>query len=494
MSYIRLGTCKLGHRTGQPYDIAYQDIARHALAVGGTGSGKTVALKRIAECLLADKIPVVAVDVLGDLSGLAIINSPETLNLLNKPPHHAPEDPETARVREALTNTIHPRILTPCSDMCERMALTPVPQRPKKYHEISSADKDYLVLWADNGAGQFLERIGFAPSKPNQPDVVRGIVTDCILEAWEHNEDLSGIEGLKRFGAILEQWNKPPIPEKAIAKIQHGIAALSVGAEALWHKGINFNIEELFATCDPQRTPLVIVNIAHLPRWQHPWIAAQVINSVWSWASSLGPVHGKPRVAIFLDELAGERGHLALLPPANYKSLSGEAIRRILRQGRHYGITLLAGTQSPTDVDANSFINFANRLVGRLVGEEKAKVALQGADMSSNKKEFLLRLLAQAPQGHMFAITPSGGFESVRIHWLATIHDKFTPEQWKIIYEKHIIPPPPQKTKRRASQHISPHLTRIANEFKSILSREDYITIVKIAEKYQSNKHESQTA
>ncbi|MCX8012716.1 MAG: DUF853 family protein [Rectinema sp.] len=481
---VEVGICRIGHNAGKPFSIAHSELVRHVLAVGGTGSGKTVALKRIAECLLAQGIPVVAVDVLGDISGLAVSarRARELLQIaVPTPQHQASTTPPD--LEQLLEQRVSARILTPCSDMCERMALTPVPQKPHNYHELLAHDRDYLVLWADSGAAAFLDRVGMVNAKPQSgPDMVRGIVTDCILAAWERNIPLSGLEGLKEFGAFLSQWGNPPLPEKALQKIMMGISGLSVGAEALWHQGTLLDFERLLTPEEPGKTPLVVINIAHLPRSQHPWVVAQVLHGVWSWASAKGSSGGKPRVGVFLDELAGERGHLAILPPANYRSLSGEAIRRILRQGRHFGVTLLAGTQSPSDVDSNSFINFSNRLVGKIVGEDKAKIALQGANIQNAKRDLLFRLLSQAQQGQVFALTANGGFEAIQVHWLTTLHSKLSAEHYRLLYQHHILRR--SAAAPRAPLNIRQRLTALAHDLKEGLREQDFAALLQIAQRY----------
>src|SRR5262245_49770041 len=57
--------------------IPMKTLNRHGLIAGATGTGKTKTLQVLAECLSDASIPVVMMDIKGDLSGVA---APGTVN------------------------------------------------------------------------------------------------------------------------------------------------------------------------------------------------------------------------------------------------------------------------------------------------------------------------------------------------------------------------------------------------------------------------------
>lgn len=57
---------------GLPCVLPLESLRRHALVMGASGSGKTVLGKVIAEESIAKGLPVIAVDVQGDLTALAL--------------------------------------------------------------------------------------------------------------------------------------------------------------------------------------------------------------------------------------------------------------------------------------------------------------------------------------------------------------------------------------------------------------------------------------
>src|SRR5690606_3341039 len=70
---ISLGAAKRGNRLFPdcPVRIPLSTLNRHGLIAGATGTGKTKTLQLLAEGLSESGIPVLLMDIKGDLSGLA---------------------------------------------------------------------------------------------------------------------------------------------------------------------------------------------------------------------------------------------------------------------------------------------------------------------------------------------------------------------------------------------------------------------------------------
>ncbi|OYW81056.1 MAG: ATPase, partial [Sphingobacteriia bacterium 32-37-4] len=52
--------------------IPLKTMNRHGLIAGATGTGKTKTLQLISECLSDNSVPVLVMDIKGDLSGIAV--------------------------------------------------------------------------------------------------------------------------------------------------------------------------------------------------------------------------------------------------------------------------------------------------------------------------------------------------------------------------------------------------------------------------------------
>src|SRR5581483_10270091 len=69
----------LGQRTGaggQPFRFPADVLLRHAVLLGASGSGKTVASKVLIEEMIREGIPSIVVDPQGDLASLAMPGDP----------------------------------------------------------------------------------------------------------------------------------------------------------------------------------------------------------------------------------------------------------------------------------------------------------------------------------------------------------------------------------------------------------------------------------
>src|SRR5574338_69945 len=67
---LRLGTRR--DETGGSVDLPVRALLRHAIALGSSGSGKTVFCKVVVEEVVRRGVPVIAIDPQGDLAALAL--------------------------------------------------------------------------------------------------------------------------------------------------------------------------------------------------------------------------------------------------------------------------------------------------------------------------------------------------------------------------------------------------------------------------------------
>src|SRR4051794_32932740 len=67
---LSLGTRRGGG--GGPVELPVRALLRHAIALGSSGSGKTVFCKVVVEEAVRRGIPVIAIDPQGDLASLAL--------------------------------------------------------------------------------------------------------------------------------------------------------------------------------------------------------------------------------------------------------------------------------------------------------------------------------------------------------------------------------------------------------------------------------------
>lgn len=234
--------------------------------------------------------------------------------------------------------------------------------------------------------------------------------------------------------------------------------SLTYGQSARWLEGARLDWDDLLSV--PRgKTPLIIINIEHLPKEQHPWVVSQVVTSLFNWCAGQPPTPGRPRVGLVIDELAGEGGRNSLLPHLTYTSASGTALRTALRKGRHVGLGLLCGTQSPSDVDGRSFTFFNTVFAGKLKTAHDVKLALSGGGMNEDRLKKIAPIVKSASAPKMFLVRHNGWCDSIKVRWLGTIHSRIERNQIPNLYKTGILK---RSTKTISANHrwsyIGPHL------------------------------------
>jgi hypothetical protein len=360
------------------------------------------------------------------------------------------------------------RVLTPCSTAGEQVSILPLTGRPVGY---DSYPKDELVLQADAQAANFLARIGVKVSRNGGAADTHeiGVATEVLLRCWEEDMDLTGAEGLQRFGKALIESAKPMLDEKTRNVVRRGLESVEIGRQRLWYDGIPLDFSRLLQVPDG-KTPLLLVSLAHLDPADRVFAIGQILHAATNWAAAQGASPDKPRLAVIVDELAGDGGKNPVLPPGSVRShASGDAIRRILRQGRHYGVCLLAGTQIPGDVDYKSFSQFITRLVGKVQTPADFERSIFGVPLDDGGKKRLASFLGRAQPGRMFLLTPAGQFDCIQMRLLGTAHS--TIQRGDIeryyasgIWVRHSIPLAP-----RPREGSEPRGARAARQIEAII-------------------------
>ena len=508
---LTLGPIIMGHNRGQQMQLSLVDVKRHVGLFGGSGSGKTWAMKVLCEGTLARGIPLLAFDQMGDLAALAVQASSredyERLGLKPPAPMPSPSDWEiSAAIAEEMGKLIYPRILTPCSRIGEQMALSPVTSRPKGFEELWRRDREDLILQADAQAAAFLTRFGIKLTRGanSAPSHELAVATDVLIRCWSENVDLSGPGGFAEYGAILVRSSSPCLDKAVADKIAKGIDTLTNGthAQALWFEGQNFDLDRLMDV-PKGKVPLIIVSLAHLQAADRPWVIGQISHQAMNWCQAQGGSPARPRLVVAVDELAGEGPHV-IMPHGNLKNHpSGEALRRILRQGRHYGCTLFGASQSPGDVDYKAFGNFGTRIIGQLKTAPDIEKSIVGINFRSGElgaKKFT-EYVSIAKPGELFVIPPSGEWEKTRMRMLGCAHSTVTKDDmvrffdervWKRHYQaKNEDDSPPGLEIGPAP--LGRELDHLANRYKGRIPSELLIGLQKLAEEAKAMTPASST-
>ena len=435
--------------TNNPFAIQESDLLTHTFICGVTGAGKTVIGKALLEEAALKGIPVIAIDLKGDISSMALMMSgedPEDLIPWVEPDRSQTREEVAARraiehfrmlgefgispefVEEA-KKRIGVNVFTPRSNDGFRLSLSAFPEPPENLPEMRESDPDAYDSLVDFLSKQFVSRLSVNKTRSEKAN---GYVFEIIKTCFLRNIPMHGYDGVKK---VLEEFRSPNLgidrigdlatDEYVSLKDRENLAnstnALLTGAGRRMYEGWPVNIETLV---DPKyagdRTPVSIVNVAHLEFSDQAYVVGYVAYLIWFWMRRL-PGTYDPRLIFYIDEIGGGGGKAAFFP-----SVAGSpckpALNRLLRQGRAQGVCCIFATQNPGDIDYKGLSNCGTWMVGRLRTRRDRSKIEQGAADAEVEFESAARYLSGLATGQFVVKTPTQPWSIVRERWLMSLH------------------------------------------------------------------------
>ena len=405
---LRLGTT--GTEPAQDVMLPVEALLRHVVALGSSGSGKTVLAKVLVEEAVLAGIPVLAVDPQGDLGSLALEADPEELRTHGVDPARAAELGRRADVV----------IFTPGS----RKGV-PLCVDPTDVGDLGNPEQ--LVLARTRVASMVASLLGYGLDG----DEGQGVV--AVLH--RSLEDLAGTQRSASLAAIAEhvthqeasdftEWAELLQPSK-IAGLCRKLRRLDVGARrALFHDGIPMDIPTLLglgAHAEEGRTRVAIVHLNSLPSQEDKdFVVAALADRLYRWM--LAHPSPRPQVLFYIDEVA------PFVPPVA-KPACKEGLAVLFKQARKYGVCCLMATQNPGDIDYRALAQFGTWALGRLTTrQDLRKVEPAIAALSPDSAAEVLRLLPRLKPGQMILLSPDSFSHPcpLQTRWLLTPHRTLT--------------------------------------------------------------------
>lgn len=404
--HARLVSMKLPLHLGQTPDgddfaLPLDALRRHALVLGSSGSGKTIFCKAIVEECLRYGLPVVAIDLQGDILALA--------NESGFVPNGAvpPSDVTRAKLRERMDV----KVWTPGSTVGIPVSFAPDMSPPDG---ASPEDR----LQAFRAMAESLARVlgDVKPGTISGLEVVLGYADHYGL-ALENLNDLGMF--LADPPAELELELGSMLPERKRKALIASLEAKMVGINSLFYgMGQPIDVSELFGHRIPGptaegRARLSIIYLAHLSRDQQQEFLALLFSSMYRWVLTRG---NEWDGVLYFDEIA------PFCPPVA-KTPAKAPLMMLLRQARKYGLGIVLATQSPGDLDYKALGQMGTMALGRIdqpTARGKVEVAIRSYPNVDARA--VCDSLSQPPRGrflvlngdHLDAPTPVQG------RWIAT--------------------------------------------------------------------------
>jgi hypothetical protein len=275
-------------------------------------------------------------------------------------------------------SSIAPRVITPGSSAGELLhVLSSLERRTERWdNDVESARASLSAA-----ISLLLRLLGRDPdpAKSNE-HVLLSVLAERRLVAGE-NADL---------GALLSDLEKPPITQIGALELDAFLPrserrALSAALNTLlasptfasWRQGATLDIDAWLRPQD-NRTPAVIVSVAHLDDDERALVLGVLLEEILSWVRT-SPGSQRLRALIVFDEVYG------FLPPHPQNPPTKRPLVSLMKQARAFGVGVLVATQNPMDLDYRALSNAGLWCVGRLQTDaDRARVVegLAGAGVS----------------------------------------------------------------------------------------------------------------
>jgi hypothetical protein len=207
------------------------------------------------------------------------------------------------------------------------------------------------------------------------------VLLSLLAERWHRAAQPSDL------AALLEDIVTPPVdrigallvdrffPRRRRTEFAASLNALLASPSfATWREGATLDVKT-WLTPTNDRTPAVIVSVAHLDDDERALILGILLEEVLTWVRSL-PGSKDLRALVVFDEVYG------FLPPHPACPPTKRPLVALMKQARAFGVGLVVATQNPMDLDYRALSNAGLWCVGRLQTDADRERVLEGMAQS----------------------------------------------------------------------------------------------------------------
>jgi hypothetical protein len=413
------------------FELPSHHLLTHGVIVGMTGSGKTGLVTVTIEEALRAEIPVLVIDVKGDLPNLTLaFPSFDAAVLAPWVEPGAGDDDGVADepvVREAVAQRAaeltkwsiseadladyaartHVRVLTPGSDAGEPLHLLSALERrsPRWTTDPEGARATLAAV-----VSMVLRLIG----REGDPGKSREHAFLCALAEARlssgRSAELSSllpeilVPSIEHIGAL-------PLDAFLSAKRRNELAAdlntlVASPAFASWRTGCDLDVGRWMEKVGG-KTPATIVSVAHLDDEERALVLGVVLEETLSWVRSL-PGSTRLRALIVFDEVYG------FIPPHPASPPTKRPLVALMKQARAYGVGCVLATQNPMDLDYRALANAGTWILGRLQTDADRDRVLEG--LGENKKKSKLGDIVKRLAHRWFVVRTAKSDELSLLH------------------------------------------------------------------------------
>ncbi|WP_019931084.1 helicase HerA domain-containing protein [Nocardia sp. BMG111209] len=368
-------------------------LRKHTAVFAGSGSGKTVLLRRLVEEAALQGVSAILIDSNNDLARLG--------DPWPEPPiGWGPRDAD--RAAEYLENT-DVVVWTPRREAGRPLALNPLPD----FRDVLD-DPDELLTSIDASVAGLLPRAGLTSRETPKGAAV-------LREALTHFATQGGSE-LRDFVALLAN-----LPEgvsiianasRRAAEMADSLTAAMINDPVFGGAGERLDPGALLTPAAGKRARVSVVNFIGLPTdEQRQTFVNQLQLALFAWIKR-NPARDRPLGSLFvLDEAQ-------TFVPSLRSNASKESTLKLATQARKYGLGMVYATQAPKALDNMVTGNAATQFFGLL----NASVQIQAATELARAKGGRIDDISHLKAGRFYGATEGSGFEKIDVPMCLSHH------------------------------------------------------------------------
>jgi len=389
-----------------PLLLPARHLVTHGVIVGMTGSGKTGLVTVLAEEALRAKVPVLMIDVKGDLPDLLLAFpsflpdtflpwvEDDTEEGDDRTPLELASELAAERQRKLTAWGIDEQDLIAFGEKTSVRVITPGSTAGQPLHVLSSLERRSARWDTDPeaaraalaaGVSLVLRLLGRDPDPARSREhVLLAVFAERRLQAGKPADIPSLLEDLAhppidRIGALAVDSYLPRSERRALAAALNSLLA-SPSFES-WRTGAPVDVESWLSPVNG-KTPAVIVSVAHLDDEERALVLGVLLEELLAWTRSL-PGSQKLKALCVFDEVYG------FLPPHPANPPTKRPLVALMKQARAFGVGVVVATQNPMDLDYRALGNAGLWCLGRLQTDaDRARVVegLGGSDAALTRE------------------------------------------------------------------------------------------------------------
>jgi len=408
---------------------------RHLVALGSSGSGKTVLCKCVMEEAVRNEIPLVMVDPQGDISSLALKG-----DVIELQRHGTP-----LAIQEEFFDNARIAIFTPASSKGIPISVNPLSFPPP------SSLREEATLGLDMTAGSVSGFLGYDLSS----DAGRGAkayIFMILQHLWGEGQEIEDM------GQMADLVLSPPkeirgalfdlVTKQESHEIARRLRFLTVGtASLLFQMGVQMDID-MFMDRSDGKVPVNIIYMNTLSSSiDKGFFISTLMRELYCWM--LKNPSESVQLLFYVDEIA------PYIPPHPRNPPPKEAYAFLFKQARKYGVGLVAATQNVTDIDYKALAQVNTWCLGRMMtNQDISRVRNIVQSVDPERADAVLQRLPSLQTGEFLMLSPDVYDDVVdfQVRWLASHHltldekdlSPLLSEELRAFFERYL--PKPKET------------------------------------------------